>query len=192
MNNLIESKKAEDFLKEPYARLLVPNDDGTFTAEMLEFPGCIAEGDTADEAIRNLEKAAKGWIQASLEQGREIPLPCTDYNHSGRIALRLPVSLHRQAATLAQREGTSLNQFLLTSIAARVGASDLYNRLVKSITVLADSAMTITNTNTNVVINITADLSTMSTLLDRSTTETIVIGETRNSRILAPAEVPHG
>ena len=117
------------YLKEPYARILIPNEDGAFSAEILEFPGCFAEGETADEAMRNLEAAAEAWIEASLAQGLEIPPPEMNQGYGGKIALRLPRSLHRQAARMAERDGTSLNQFLVTAIAARLGAEDLYTRL---------------------------------------------------------------
>ncbi|MGI8586401.1 MAG: toxin-antitoxin system HicB family antitoxin [Chloroflexia bacterium] len=119
------------YLKEPYSRILVPNEDQTFSAEILEFPGCFAEGETADEAIRNLEAAAEAWIEASLAQGLEIPEPAMNQGYGGKIALRLPRSLHRQAARMAARDGTSLNQFLVTAVAARLGAEDLYTRLAE-------------------------------------------------------------
>lgn len=117
------------YLKEPYTRILIPNEDNSFSAEILEFPGCFAEGETADEAMRNLEAAAESWIEASLAQGQEIPEPEANQGYGGKIALRLPRSLHRQASRMAARDGTSLNQFLVTAIAARLGAEDLYTQL---------------------------------------------------------------
>ncbi len=68
-------KSSEEYLKEPYSRILIPDENGFFSAEIMEFPGCFAEGKTADEAMHNLEEAAKSWIEASLEQGHEIPEP---------------------------------------------------------------------------------------------------------------------
>ena len=122
-------KTPEAYLKEPYSRILIPNDDGTFSGEVLEFPGCVAEGDTANQAMENLEAAAMSWIEASLEQGLDIPEPSLNQGFGGKVALRLPRSLHRQAARLAERDGVSLNQFLVTAIAARVGAEDFNTRL---------------------------------------------------------------
>lgn len=119
----------EAYLKAPYSRILIPNDDGIFSAEILEFPGCFAEGKTPEEAYCKLEEAAKSWIEASLEQGLDIPGPAMNHGYSGKIALRLPRSLHRQAARMAERDGISLNQFLVTAIATRLGAEDLYARL---------------------------------------------------------------
>lgn len=125
------NQSPEVYLKEPYSRILIPNEDGTYSAEIFEFPGCFAEGATPDEAIRNLEAAAESWIEASLAQGLEIPEPAMNQGYGGKIALRLPRSLHRQAARMAERDGTSLNQFLVTAIAARVGAEDFFTRLAE-------------------------------------------------------------
>ena len=109
-----------------------PGEDGTYTAEIFEFHGCYAEGDTADEAIKNLEDAAASWIEAAIEQGQEIPPPATVHEFSGRINLRLPRSIHKQAARFA-RGTISLNQFFTSpvAIASRVGAEQLGDRLIQ-------------------------------------------------------------
>ena len=125
------SLSARDVLRKPYARILTPEEDGTYSAQLLEFPGCFAEGDTAAEAIEDLEKAAASWIEASREQGREVPEPLASYAYSGKINLRLPRSIHKQAARFAQKDDVSLNQFFASAIAARVGAEDLYERLAQ-------------------------------------------------------------
>jgi len=122
---------SEDYLKQPYSRIIVPDDAGGYSAEILEFPGCFAQGDTPDEAYNNLEEAAKGWIESSLERGLEIPAPSLTIGYNGRIALRLPKSTHRLASQMAERDGVSLNQFLVSSVSARIGAEDLYGRIVQ-------------------------------------------------------------
>ncbi len=127
-------KTPEDYLKMPYARVLTPDDEtGTYTAEILEFPGCIAQGDTPEEAYSRLEGAAEGWIWAALNMGQEIPKPSDPHSYSGRIALRLPRGLHRRAAQMAERDGTSLNQFLVAAIAERVGTVSLYQSMVQDL-----------------------------------------------------------
>jgi predicted RNase H-like HicB family nuclease len=122
-------KSVQDYLKEPYSRILIPDELGGYSAEILEFPGCFAEGETADETMQALDRAAESWIEAALYQGQEIPSPFINQGYSGKIALRLPRSLHRQATQFAERDGTSLNQFLVSAISARVGAEEFYNRL---------------------------------------------------------------
>lgn len=122
-------KKKIEFSNQPYSRILISNDDGTYTAEVLEFPGCVAQGNSAEEANQNLESAAQSWIDVANERGLNIPPPYLNQDYSGHIALRLPRSLHRQAARLAERDGVSLNQFLVTAVAGRLGAEDLFTQL---------------------------------------------------------------
>jgi len=126
-------RTAKDYLKEPYSRVLVPESDGTYSADIPEFPGCFAEGKTPTEDYANLERIAEAWIEAALEQGQDIPAPIEAHDFSGRIALRIPKSIHKQAAKFAEMDGTSLNQFFLTSVAARVGAEEFCERLINKI-----------------------------------------------------------
>jgi predicted RNase H-like HicB family nuclease len=127
-------KTPEEYLKEPYSRVLVPDENGGYAAEMLEFPGCFAEGETADDAMQALERAAQSWIQVALDQGQEIPEPFVNQGYGGKVALRLPKSFHRKAVQFAERDGTSLNQFLVSAIAARIGAEECCGRLVSQLT----------------------------------------------------------
>jgi predicted RNase H-like HicB family nuclease len=64
-----------DILKRPYARVVAQQADGSFTAKILEFPGCVATGVTVAGAFVNLEAVALEWIAAVLEQGLDIPEP---------------------------------------------------------------------------------------------------------------------
>jgi predicted RNase H-like HicB family nuclease len=124
--------KVTKFLRQPYTRILTPDaESGTYTAQVLEFPGCVAQGDTPEEAYENLEKSAAGWIEAARDLGQEIPEPFMNQGFGGKIALRLPRSIHRRAALMAEQDNTSLNQFLLSAISERVGAEDLYTRILE-------------------------------------------------------------
>lgn len=64
-------KRAKELLLLPYVRVLVPEEDGGFSAAIPEFPGCFADGNSAKEAARNLERAAYSWLRALLEGGKE-------------------------------------------------------------------------------------------------------------------------
>ena len=117
----------EDYLKRPYSRVIIPDEEtGTFAAKIAEFPGCISQGDTAKEAYERLEEAAKNWIEAALDLGQQIPSPQIEQEYGGKFALRLPRSLHREASLAADREGTSLNQFIVYAVSEKVGALNLY------------------------------------------------------------------
>jgi antitoxin HicB len=124
------NKKIEDYLKAPYKRVLIPDEEsGTYTAEIAEFPGCVSQGQTPQEALENLETAVRGWIEAVLDLGQEVPPPSITEDYSGKLALRLPRSLHRRAAQMAQRDGVSLNLLIATAIAEKVGAGRAYSQM---------------------------------------------------------------
>jgi len=110
-----------EYVKRPYARVVVPESDGTFSAEILEFPGCLATGETASEALTSLEEIAFDWIEATLARGQRVPEPLEGSQFSGKLVLRLPRALHRKAAIAAARNGVSLNQFIVSSVAEQVG-----------------------------------------------------------------------
>jgi predicted RNase H-like HicB family nuclease len=113
-----------DYLKRPYARVLRPEADGSFSAEILEFPGCFAAGDTGSEALQNLENVAESWILGVLAKKEPIPEPSQEREaFSGKLVLRLARSLHKKAAFTAEREGVSLNQFISSCVAEAVGLS---------------------------------------------------------------------
>jgi predicted RNase H-like HicB family nuclease len=132
---MTKNSKAAAYLKKPYARILTPDPTGVYVAQILEFPGCVAEGDTPQEAYEKLEAAAESWVYAMLDGGQAIPEPTYEriVDFSGKVALRLPRGLHRDAVRHAERERTSLNQFLVSSISASVGAMNFYDVLAKRI-----------------------------------------------------------
>jgi predicted RNase H-like HicB family nuclease len=120
-NEVEATMEPNEYLKKPYARLVLPEEDGSFRAEIVEFPGCIATGDTASEALAALEEVAFAWLQAALAKGQRIPEPMENSQFSGKFVLRLSRGLHRRAALVAEREGISLNQFIATAVATHIG-----------------------------------------------------------------------
>lgn len=113
--------QARQYLLKPYARRFVPDEEGGFVGSIHEFPGCIAEGDTIEEAACRLEDAAESWLTSQLHHAQAVREPVSFTGFSGKIALRIPRGLHKQASELAELEGTSLNQLLVSAIAVYVG-----------------------------------------------------------------------
>jgi predicted RNase H-like HicB family nuclease len=131
--------RIDAYLSAPYTRLLIPDSEtGTYTARVLEFSGCIAEGDTPADAHANLEEAARDWLVAAIDLGQEIPEPAETLEYRGRVLVRFPKSLHRRAAEAAQRDATSLNQFIVSAVAEKVGASAATAALRESIQELVE------------------------------------------------------
>jgi predicted RNase H-like HicB family nuclease len=105
-----------------YTYILIPDETGGYTGEILEFPGCYAEGDTPDATMAALRWAAEAWIDAASAHGQDIPVPLRTHEFQGKVALRLPRSLHRTAVLMAAHDNVSLNTFLVTAIALHLGA----------------------------------------------------------------------
>lgn len=51
------------------------NNDNCFVAEMPELKGCVAHGDTQDEALNEIKILASEWLNIANEKGWEIPEP---------------------------------------------------------------------------------------------------------------------
>jgi predicted RNase H-like HicB family nuclease len=114
-------KTPADYLKQPYARVVVPESDGSFRAEIIEFPGCIAAGETAAEALASLEDVAESWLEATIEKGQRVPDPMEAGEFSGKLVVRLGRDLHRRATYMAAHQDVSLNQFIVNCVAERIG-----------------------------------------------------------------------
>ncbi len=50
-------------------------EDSCFLVEVPELPGCMADGQTYQDAVANVEVVIKEWIETATELGRTIPKP---------------------------------------------------------------------------------------------------------------------
>ncbi len=50
-------------------------EDQSFIAEVPELPGCIAHGDSQEDALVNIKQATQLWIKTAQEFGDPIPQP---------------------------------------------------------------------------------------------------------------------
>ncbi len=51
------------------------DEDQSYIVEVPELPGCMADGQTYEEAVRNAEIVIAEWIETAKELGRPIPQP---------------------------------------------------------------------------------------------------------------------
>jgi predicted RNase H-like HicB family nuclease len=49
--------------------------DQAVIAEVPELPGCLADGETYQEALSNIEVIITEWLETAQELGRSIPQP---------------------------------------------------------------------------------------------------------------------
>jgi predicted RNase H-like HicB family nuclease len=50
-------------------------EDEAYIAEVPELPGCMADGKTYEEALKNAEVIIEEWLKTAEELGRPIPEP---------------------------------------------------------------------------------------------------------------------
>jgi antitoxin HicB len=89
------------------------DEDGGYIATIPEFPGLSAFGENPEEAIEEAKIALEGFLEVYNEDGCKIPEPQTLECYSGQTRLRLPKTLHAKLSQQAQREGVSLNTYLV-------------------------------------------------------------------------------
>ena len=51
------------------------DEDERFIVEVPELPGCMADGMSYEEAIKNAQIVISEWLETAGESGREIPQP---------------------------------------------------------------------------------------------------------------------
>jgi antitoxin HicB len=58
-------------------RVVIEQDeDGKFIASCPSLPGCISDGDTREEAQRNIADAMAGYLESLKKHGDPIPAAC--------------------------------------------------------------------------------------------------------------------
>jgi predicted RNase H-like HicB family nuclease len=50
-------------------------EDQAFIADVPELPGCMADGESYQEALANAEIVVQDWIDTAQSLGRDIPKP---------------------------------------------------------------------------------------------------------------------
>lgn len=93
----------------------LPDDEGGgYLVTFPDLPGCVADGDTIDEAVTEARDAFAAWTMAELADKDALPAPKAD---SGPFVLRVSRTLHLQLARRAAAEAVSLNQLAATLLA---------------------------------------------------------------------------
>jgi len=104
--------KFEDY---PIHLTPIPSEEGGgYMVTVPDLPGCVADGDTIEQALEEARDAFQAWTMAEQEDKGSIPLPKT---YSGQFVQRIPKTLHARLAMRAASEGTSLNQLAATFLA---------------------------------------------------------------------------
>jgi predicted RNase H-like HicB family nuclease len=54
---------------------LVPGEDGWIVAECPSLPGCVSQGKSKEEALKNIQEAIEGILEVRRELNNPIPPP---------------------------------------------------------------------------------------------------------------------
>ena len=91
------------------------DDDACYIATMPAWQNARTHGNSLEEASHNARQVLTMLIASARREGK--PCPAVETRYSGNLRLRLPVSLHGRLVREAEREGVSLNQWLVTKLA---------------------------------------------------------------------------
>jgi predicted HicB family RNase H-like nuclease len=99
------------------------DEDEAFIALCPEFPALSAFGDSAAEALDQLEVAVDLAVETHRAEGWPLPQVQAVPQYSGQFRLRVPRSLHAELAARAEAEGVSLNALVVSYIARGLGSA---------------------------------------------------------------------
>lgn len=62
-------------MKDYHVNLFYSDDDEGYIADIPDLKNCSAFGETPEEALREVLKAKKAWLEAAKAEGKPIPKP---------------------------------------------------------------------------------------------------------------------
>ena len=114
-----------------YPALFHPNaDDGSYTITYPDFPGCISEGKSLENALYMAQDALRVWIGYVLDEGEALPAPTPmrqvetgpdEFVNLVR-AVRRTVSIPKWMDDQVSAAGISLSKVLQDALKARLSA----------------------------------------------------------------------
>lgn len=117
---LVISPEVEALADRPYRLIVWQDDENGWVGQIPELPGHIAAADTAEEMLQLAEDAKRAWIAAALRHNDPIPDPRAPEAvpmKSGKYALRMPPTMHAVLSQEAERQGVSLNELIVDTLA---------------------------------------------------------------------------
>jgi antitoxin HicB len=136
------TKALEEYMSLRYPVKLEPREDGSYFATNPDLQGCMAQGTTADEAVRNLRDSREVWIEARLKGGYGVPEPAAEDEYSGRLQLRMSPRLHSGLSEAAANENVSLNQLITGVLSQYLGGVQLRDQFADSLRRMQEGVIT--------------------------------------------------
>lgn len=99
-----------------------------WVAKSTDLKGCLGQGETPEEAIKELADNEKAWLEAAQENGIDIP-ECSvveNYEYSGKFTVRISKDLHKKLVSQAELNSVSINSYVQEAIAEKVNGAQSY------------------------------------------------------------------
>jgi antitoxin HicB len=109
----------EEALSRQYRFDVIADPDGGYVILFPDLPGCMTQVENIDEVGPVADEIRTLWIETTFDMGQDIPLPTYPEAFSGKFNVRIPKSLHRDLVHLAEDEGVSLNQLVVSLLSDR-------------------------------------------------------------------------
>lgn len=80
-----------------YSIMIFPlskRDGGGFVGVVPDLPGCISDGETAEEAVKNTHQAIKDWVAEAKRLKRKVPRPGAAVQKAKAAAERVQQTLN--------------------------------------------------------------------------------------------------
>lgn len=87
-------------------------EDQCYVASIAELKGCLADGETIEEATSAIKDALESYISACIDAGYTIPKPLQPSDFKGQIPYRTTPEKHYKLAQRAKITGQSINSII--------------------------------------------------------------------------------
>lgn len=85
-------------------------EDSCYLATIPDLPGCIADGQTIEEAVKNVRLLAEDWIEIAKKAGNDIPSPTcqtldiNDINKNATAIIEVDVPKRRKGTPIEEND----------------------------------------------------------------------------------------
>ncbi len=114
-------RRARELADQDWTIEVQRTETGGYFAKVVELPGCMTQADTWDELKEMIRDVLVLWLASAIEHDDPIPSPASDGRYSGKMLVRTSPRLHRLIARAAEREGVSMNQWVVETLATAAG-----------------------------------------------------------------------
>ena len=101
-----------------FIRPMTEDEGGGYLATVPDLPGCMSDGETPQEAAKNVQDAIASWVEAAERLDQRVPAP---NSATGQWRQRVPRTVHLALKQIARSEGVSLNALVSSILSKSVG-----------------------------------------------------------------------